>query len=88
LSPAYDLNPVPVDLQPRVPTTAIDLDDGTASLKLAQDVAGYFALTDSAARQIAAEVGDAVATWRKVAVKFDLPARRWTAWPQPSSMKT
>jgi serine/threonine-protein kinase HipA len=72
LSPAYDLNPVPVDIKPRVLTTAIDLDDGTASLKLALSVAGYFELTDSAARQIAAEVGDAVASWRKVAARFDL----------------
>ena len=27
LSPAYDLNPVPVDIKPRVLSTAIDLDD-------------------------------------------------------------
>jgi serine/threonine-protein kinase HipA len=29
LSPAYDLNPVPTDIKPRVLTTAIDLEDGT-----------------------------------------------------------
>ena len=34
LSPAYDLNPVPTDIKPRVLTTAIDLEDRTASLKL------------------------------------------------------
>lgn len=72
LSPAYDLNPVPVDIKPRILTTAIDLDDGTASLELALSVAGYFELAASAARQIAAEVGEAVATWRKVSAKFDL----------------
>jgi serine/threonine-protein kinase HipA len=35
LSPAYDLNPVPTDIKPRILTTAIDLEDTTASLKLA-----------------------------------------------------
>jgi serine/threonine-protein kinase HipA len=74
LSPAYDLNPVPVDIKPRVLTTAIDLDDGTASLKLALDVAGYFKLSAREAAQIAAEVGKAVATWRKVAAKLGLRA--------------
>jgi serine/threonine-protein kinase HipA len=39
LSPAYDLNPVPTDVKPRVLSTAIDLDDRTASLSLAMDVA-------------------------------------------------
>jgi serine/threonine-protein kinase HipA len=72
LSPAYDLNPVPIDIKPRVLTTAIDLDDGTASMKLALDVAGYFELRAGEAAQIAAEVGKAVATWRKVAAKLGL----------------
>jgi HipA-like C-terminal domain len=34
LSPAYDLNPVPPEIRPRVPSTAINEDDGTASLDL------------------------------------------------------
>ncbi|HLY18058.1 MAG TPA: type II toxin-antitoxin system HipA family toxin [Bryobacteraceae bacterium] len=72
LSPAYDLNPVPADIKPRVLTTAIDLDDGSASLKLALNVAGYFELAAGEARQIAAEVGKAVTTWRKVASKRGL----------------
>ena len=36
LAPAYDLNPVPTDIKPRVLTTAIDLEDGTASLERAE----------------------------------------------------
>src|SRR5580692_5798358 len=44
LSPAYDLNPVPVDIKPRVLSTAIDLDDQTASLDVALSVADYFEL--------------------------------------------
>src|SRR5437588_12206624 len=72
LSPAYDLNPVPTDIKPRVLTTAIDLDDGTASLKLAMEVAGYFELAKDGARQIAAQVGKAVASWRKVAARIGI----------------
>ena len=72
LSPAYDLNPVPTDIKPRVLTTAINLDDSTASLKLAYDVASYFELTAGEARVIAGEVGNAVAPWRKAAGSFGL----------------
>jgi serine/threonine-protein kinase HipA len=74
LSPAYDLNPVPTDIKPRVLTTAIDLEDGTASLKLALDVASYFELRADEARAIAAQVGKAVATWRKEAADVGLTA--------------
>ena len=74
LSPAYDLNPVPTDIKPRVLTTAIDLYDGSASLRLAHAVASYFELGPDEARQIASQVGKAVATWRKVAAKLGLTA--------------
>jgi serine/threonine-protein kinase HipA len=67
LSPAYDLNPVPTDIKPRILTTAIDLDDGTASLKLALKVASYFELGENEAHKIAAQVGQAVAAWRREA---------------------
>jgi serine/threonine-protein kinase HipA len=72
LSPAYDLNPVPADIKPRVLTTTIDMDDGTASLKLAYGVASYFELTPVEARAIAHEVGAAVASWRKEAKRAGL----------------
>ena len=42
LAPAYDLNPVPIDIKPRVLATAIDLDDGTASLQSLLEVAFVF----------------------------------------------
>jgi len=64
LAPAYDLNPVPTDIKPRVLTTAIDLDDGTASFDLAMSVADYFELTADETRAIAAEVGQSVSRWR------------------------
>jgi serine/threonine-protein kinase HipA len=69
LSPAYDMNPVPVDIKPRVLSTAINEDDGTASLALALDVAGYFGLTALAARANAAQVGKAVSKWRDEAAR-------------------
>lgn len=72
LSPAYDLNPVPTDIKPRVLTTAIDLDDGSASLDLAMSVVGYFELDEAKAHAIAAEVGQAVATWREEAARLGL----------------
>ena len=75
LSPAYDLNPVPVDIKPRVLTTAIDLEDSTASLKLALGVASYFELSSKEAIAIAAQVGKAVEGWRTVASSRGLSAQ-------------
>jgi serine/threonine-protein kinase HipA len=72
LSPAYDLNPVPADIKPRVLTTAIDLDDSTASLELAMGVAPYFELQANDANRTAAQVGRAVAKWRKEAAKLGI----------------
>jgi serine/threonine-protein kinase HipA len=75
LSPAYDLNPVPVEIKPRVLATDIDLDVGTASLDLALEVAGYFELDSAEARTIATELGEAVGGWRKVAECLGLTSR-------------
>jgi len=72
LSPAYDLNPVPVDIKPRILTTAINEDDGTASLDLAMSVADYFELEKGNAKAIAGQIGKVVSTWRDEAVKHGL----------------
>jgi serine/threonine-protein kinase HipA len=72
LSPAYDVNPVPADLKPRVLSTFIDADDGTASLELALSVAGYFTLDPARARKIAGEAGRAVSRWRQTAARVGL----------------
>jgi len=72
LSPAYDLNPVPVELKPRVLTTNIDLDDGTASLDLVLSVAEYFNLDLHYAKSIAAEVAKAVGPWRREAAALGI----------------
>lgn len=67
LSPAYDLNPVPTDIKPRILSTAIDEEDTTASLDLAFGVARQFGLSAADAKRIACEVGEVVATWRQEA---------------------
>jgi serine/threonine-protein kinase HipA len=72
LSPAFDLNPVPVDVRPRVLSTAIDDEDQTASLELVLSVAAYFDLDDQQAQQIAGEVATAVAQWRTQATRLGI----------------
>lgn len=67
LAPAYDINPVPVDIKPRILSTAINEDDATASLDLAMGVAGYFELGPEDARAAAREIGQTVRNWRQVA---------------------
>jgi serine/threonine-protein kinase HipA len=74
LAPAYDLNPVPVDIKPRVLATAIDFDESTASLDIALSVAPYFELEDTEALRIASEVGKAVRGWRQEAARAGLAA--------------
>ena len=74
LSPAYDLNPVPTDLGPRILSTNIDLDDGTASLDLAFSVASYFQLNKKDAVNIAHEVAKITAKWNQTAKKLGLAA--------------
>lgn len=67
LSPAYDINPVPVDLKARVLTTNIDLDEATCSIGLLESAAGYFALSLVDARSILGQVAGATSRWREVA---------------------
>tara|TARA_R110002072_G_scaffold19100_30_gene71231 strand:- start:33907 stop:35154 length:1248 start_codon:yes stop_codon:yes gene_type:complete len=67
LSPAYDLNPTPVDLKARVLTTNIDLDEGTCSLDLLESAAEYFSLALADARGIIKEVARTTSAWRETA---------------------
>jgi serine/threonine-protein kinase HipA len=77
-SPAYDLNPMPTDIRPRVLSLAIDETDTTASLELAFAVAAQFGLKFDEARKIAGEVGKAVFGWRGSAARLGLAAREIT----------
>ena len=72
LSPAYDLNPAPVDVKPRVHALALDDFDGTASLETALAVAPRFGMTGRDARAALAEVGRAVRGWRDAAARHGL----------------
>ena len=67
LAPAYDLNPTPVDVKPRVQALAIDETDVNASLNTAFSVAPSFGMAVADARSAAAQVGAAVARWRETA---------------------
>lgn len=67
LSPAYDLNPVPLAEQARELTTWISEEGPEASLDLARRVAPYFAVKDRQAITIIDEVTTAVRNWREYA---------------------
>lgn len=72
LSPAYDLNPTPTDIKPRILSTAIDLIDPSASLDVAVSVAHYFDLDNLQAKKIFKEVGSATALWREETAKLKI----------------
>jgi serine/threonine-protein kinase HipA len=76
LSPAFDLNPMPIDVRPRVHALALDEVDQTASLETALSVAPSFALPNTRAKAIARQVGRAVRRWRKVAEQHGLSRRQ------------
>ncbi len=71
LSPAYDLNPNPDN--PARLSTAVDLDDTTASIELALSVSSYFRLSPAAAREIVGEVEAATSGWRQAAAELSIP---------------
>ena len=67
LSPAYDLNPTPVDVKARILATNIDLDEGTCSMELLEEASTYFGLGLQEARTVIREVAQVTRTWRSVA---------------------
>ncbi len=73
LSPAYDLNPVPAEIKPRILSTSIGTDDPSASLKIAKEHAGYFGLDDKQAQEIINEVLKTVRCWRGEAHRLLIP---------------
>lgn len=72
LSPAFDMNPVPLEVKPRILSTAITFDDATASLELVMEVAEYFEVDAAQARKIVAEVGESTGQWRSEAVELGI----------------
>jgi len=67
LSPAYDLNPVPVDVRPRFLSTAIDEQDQKASIESALAVSDYFELSREESLRIAKGIALVVSKWRTIA---------------------
>ena len=65
LSPAYDLNPVPVQVKPRFLSTSIgeDPNDTSASLPLALEVAQHFDLSEEEARSAAVQLARVTRHW-------------------------
>jgi len=72
LSPAYDMNPTPVEIRPRILTTAIDFDNTEADIDIAKSVAKEFRLSKEQAEAIIKEVSLAVQNWQKVALDYGL----------------
>lgn len=72
LSPAYDLNPIPLDIRPRILSTAIDSDDANGTIALAMSVIDYFGLSLKQAKDILSEVAGAVSKWRTEAKKLEI----------------
>lgn len=67
LSPAYDLNPTPVDVRPRILTTNISLDEATCDLDLVLSVAEFFGLGLQDAKGVAKDIAKVTSTWREIA---------------------
>jgi serine/threonine-protein kinase HipA len=67
LSPAYDINPVPIDVRPRILSMMIDDRDNTASFDLILEVGDYFGLRADDMKVIAGEVAAVVSRWREEA---------------------
>lgn len=72
LSPAYDLNPTPVEIKARILSTSINFNDAAASINLALSVIDSFRIKKPRALEIIREVELAVSAWRNVAVKFGI----------------
>jgi serine/threonine-protein kinase HipA len=60
---------LPIDVKPPVLSTAIDLDDPSASLELALSVADYFELAEDKACELAGDVALAVSGRRTEATR-------------------
>jgi serine/threonine-protein kinase HipA len=75
LSPAYDINPTPVEIKARILSTAIDFDDPTASIDTALSVIDEFRIKKNRAHEIIKEVSAAVNQWQKIAMHYGLGKR-------------
>jgi serine/threonine-protein kinase HipA len=72
LSPVYDLEPTPEHVKNRVLSTFITLDDGTASLELAFEVAEFFGVTLDDARETAKKICHITKDWHIEAKRLNI----------------
>lgn len=75
LSPAYDMNPTPLQIKAPILATSIGLDDASASLEIAMSVCNEFRVPVEKAYTIIKEVGEAVSQWSQVASRLGLSRR-------------
>lgn len=75
LSPAYDLNPMPTDVRPRVHALFLDEGDATASVETALSVAPRFGLSVPSARAAAKDIALVTAGFARTAADFGLSPR-------------
>lgn len=75
MSPAYDMNPTPLDVKARILSLAIDEAEDAASLDVALVMARQCGLKQPAAKEIIGEVQTAVAQRRVCAAIRGLTAR-------------
>ena len=80
LSPAYDLNPVPLIDRAHIRKTAITDDSGEPTIVAAVAAAERFGLTTTATKEILREVFTVVSSWRKTARKLRIPATTLDAY--------
>ncbi len=74
LSPAYDLNPVPLEEKARELTTWISEEGPEADLDLARRAAPYFAVKNDDAARIIGEAARGLAGWRGLARRLGMSA--------------
>lgn len=74
LSPAFDPNPVPAHTKPRILSTAIDMQQTAASLRLAMEVAPYFNLEPEQSIKVVARIAGVTQAWRAHAKSAGLGA--------------
>jgi serine/threonine-protein kinase HipA len=71
LSPAFDMNPCPLDVRANH-VLALDELDHTGSVEIALSISNYFGVKPSEAKKIAGEVGNSASKWKSVAEKMGI----------------
>lgn len=75
LAPAYDLNPVPTDVRPRVHALAPCERDHSPSFDALLETSPLYGLSEKTALRLAREVAKVVKTWRKAGAAAGLKPR-------------